>query len=80
MTADRTGERAVAREIADLIHAEAHSGSASWDEVNGPEATLHHRGDGVFVITLPAGWDDNDDDYCAPWVRITVDMTDTRDG
>ena len=49
------------REIAELILAEAHSGSATWDELNGPSAVMR-RENGEWIIELP-GWCDETDSY-----------------
>jgi hypothetical protein len=48
----------MARKVAELIHAEAQSGNASWDELNGPDAAVMTRPDqATQVIFLPAEYD-----------------------
>lgn len=49
-----------AQRIAETIHAEAQSGSAFWDELNGPSAKLAQQGD-KYVITIPQEYDENDE-------------------
>lgn len=60
------------REIAEAIHADATSGSAVWDELNGPSAKLEQQGDDKYVITIPQEYDENDEptSYVA---RITIE-------
>jgi hypothetical protein len=56
-----------AQQIAELIHAEAQSGSAFWDELNGPSAVLAQEGD-KHTVTIPLGYDDQDN----PTTRVCV--------
>lgn len=65
--------RVRAQEVADQICAEAGSGSAYWDELNGPDAKFGPWGeDGKFVISLPGGYDD-DGPVWDPTVKITIE-------
>lgn len=49
-----------ARRVAEQILNEAQSGSAVWDELNGPSARLEEGGDG-FIVTIPLGYEDVDE-------------------
>ncbi len=42
-----------AQRVAELIDAEAHSGSGSWDELHGPSAQLHQISPTKFIIAIP---------------------------
>jgi hypothetical protein len=44
--------------VADLIDAEAHSGSGSWDELHGPDAVLTQVSNDKYAITIPTEYDD----------------------
>lgn len=48
-----------AQRVAEQIDAEAHSGSGSWDELNGPEATMVKVSDIKYVITIPQEYDED---------------------
>ena len=52
-------EDSFAQRVAEQISNEAHSGSAVWDELNGPSAMLRKYGDGRFTITIPQGYDED---------------------
>jgi hypothetical protein len=72
----------MAAEVAELIMAESQSGSASWDELNGPDSELRTLPDGYQVI-LPEGWvedfsDDSYSSYSNRWCIITIKMADTK--
>lgn len=49
-----------AQRVAEAILNDAQSGSAVWDELNGPsaEATKWPDQDGKFCLAIPAGYDD----------------------
>lgn len=51
-----------ARRVAEQILNEAQSGSAVWDELNGPSAQLIQYGDGIFVVVIPQRYDDQDEE------------------
>lgn len=73
----------MAREVAELIHINAESGSASWDELHGPDAELQQLPDGAWRVLIPEGWDDSGEDQPDPdnserWCVITVTMADTK--
>ncbi len=48
-----------AQQVAEAIMNEATSGSAVWDELNGPSAVLTKVSPGKYVVLIPAGYDDN---------------------
>lgn len=48
-----------AKRVAEQIDAEAHSGSAFWDELNGPDATMAQVSDDKYVITIPQQYDED---------------------
>lgn len=58
------------QQVAEAILNDATSGSAVWDELNGPSATLTARG-GKYVITIPQGYDDNGP--TGPFCRVTIE-------
>jgi hypothetical protein len=49
-----------AQRVAQQILNEAQSGSAVWDEMNGPSAVLRQYSDTRFTITIPQEYDGND--------------------
>jgi hypothetical protein len=62
----------LAKQVAELIYAEAQSGSASWDELHGPSARLTQIHVHKFVIRLP-GYDEETDDYS--WSKNSTTIT-----
>lgn len=62
----------LAKQVAEAIHSEAQSGSAVWDELNGPSARFTQIHVHKFVIRLPVYTDGGDLDY-ANGVSITVE-------
>jgi hypothetical protein len=64
----------VAREVAELIHAETRSGSGAWDELNGPESLLIEVSDGKQIVMLPVVYDDEDQpvSYCTITIESAV--------
>ena len=64
-----------AQEVAALIHAEAQSGSAYWDELNGPDAVFAKISDTKFTVTLPTWRDEDEEEPTGPRVQITVEET-----
>jgi hypothetical protein len=66
----------VAQEVAELIHADAQSGSASWDEVGGPSAVLTQVSPTKYTVALPARYTDEDEDQpTGATCLITVEST-----
>lgn len=57
-----------AQSVAEQIDAEAHSGSGSWDELHGPSAELHQISPTKFIITIPQGYDEENE----PTVNVCV--------
>jgi hypothetical protein len=59
-----------AKRVAEAILADAQSGSAIWDELNGPGAVLSGRyPENRFTITIPQVYDEPAGDVCV----ITVE-------
>jgi hypothetical protein len=58
-----------AQQVAELILANATSGSASWDELNGPDATLRKIHDHKFLIEI------EQPDYDSGNPRLPVQIT-----
>lgn len=67
-------EKSMAAEVAENIYWAAVSGSASWDEVNGPRAERYILPADLHVIAIPAGWDDDDPESAKEWCEITITM------
>lgn len=66
----------LAQQVAELIHAEAQSGSAYWDELNGPDAVLTRISPARYTVALPAQYgDDDEDDPAGPSCLITIEST-----
>lgn len=65
----------MAREVAMLIRDQAQSGSASWDELNGPDAVILTTEDSARqVILLPVDYDGEGRPVKGRSCRITVEM------
>jgi hypothetical protein len=47
--------------VAEAILNDAQSGSAVWDELNGPSAQMIKYGDDIFTITVPQEYNENDE-------------------
>lgn len=62
----------IAKQVAELIHAEAQSGSAYWDELNGPNARLTQIHVHKYVIRLPKTNDEGEPDW-SNGTTITVE-------
>jgi len=56
-------EPSIAQQVAEAIHADAQSGSAVWDELNGPDARFTKISDRRFTVTLPADYTDDGPDW-----------------
>lgn len=65
----------IAQQVAELIHAECHSGSGYWDELHGPDAVFAKIGDTKFTVTLPTWRDEDEEEPTGPKIRITVEET-----
>lgn len=63
----------VAKQVATLIHDNAQSGSASWDELNGPSARLIEIHSHKYIIRLPGVDDEGEEDWFTRAVTITVE-------
>lgn len=51
-----------AQRIAEAIFINAQSGSAVWDELNGPDAEVTTKpGSAKHTIVIPQGYDENDE-------------------
>ena len=50
-----------AQRVAEAISNDAHSGSAVWDELNGPSAKLTKYSDDILTITIPQEYDEDDE-------------------
>lgn len=50
-----------AQKVAEQILADATSGSASWDELNGPDAVLRQVGDAKYAVSIPRQYGDDDE-------------------
>jgi len=48
-----------AQRVADAIFNDATSGSAVWDELNGPEASIVQAGENKYTITVPQEYDED---------------------
>jgi hypothetical protein len=68
----------MAREAAELIYAESQSGSASWDELNGPDSEIQELPDGSYRVLIPEGWDDSDPESSKRWCIIAISMAETK--
>lgn len=50
-----------AQRIAEQISNDAHSGAATWDELNGPQAVYRQVSDTCYTVTIPQEYDEDDE-------------------